>query len=229
MNGIRDDDPRLAMRIVVAREFRADNTETLTFRCGHSVVAVIPGLAGVRVPCAECISELLKEYKAARETQNSGQSSPAGGRAAKDFVFTPPKYDQEYCDAMAKMDSSLNSRLVLDSDNADNGQREGIDKLRCAVCRKALAIISLYIQPKDSIRVLCDECQDDNGQREGSLNHLTTELIQMAEDYRLAANSVAYEDIAGERAKLGARIYFALKERATEWPAYSTIRYPDPR
>ncbi len=69
----------------------------------------------------------------------------------------------------------------------------------------------------------------DNGQHEGNLRHLTTELIQMAEDYRLAANRAAYEDIAGEREKLGARIYFALKERATESPAYSTIRYPDPR
>jgi hypothetical protein len=100
-------------------------------------------------------------WKSRRPAQISGQSSPAGERAAKPSVFTPPKYDQEYWDAMAKLDD-LNSGT------------------------------------------------SDNGQHEGALSHLTTELIQMAEDYRLAANSVAYRDIQYERAKLETRIWRAL-------------------
>lgn len=83
MNGIPDDDRRLKPRVLVTRESHTDRTETLTFRCGHSVVAVIPGLAELPVPCAECVAELLKEYRDARSTQNSGQSSPAGERAGK--------------------------------------------------------------------------------------------------------------------------------------------------
>lgn len=73
MNAVRDDDPRLQPRVLVARESHTDRTETLTFRCGHSVVAIIPGLAEMPVPCAECVSELLKEYRSAHPDRSLEQ------------------------------------------------------------------------------------------------------------------------------------------------------------
>lgn len=42
-------------------------------------------------------------------------------------------------------------------------RREAIGKLRCSNCGKGLATISLYIQPADSIHVLCYDCKNGTG------------------------------------------------------------------
>lgn len=48
--------------------------------------------------------------------------------------------------------------IELKSD-CDTPAPEAIDKLRCSKCRRGLATVSLYIQPKEFITVLCGDCK----------------------------------------------------------------------
>lgn len=46
--------------------------------------------------------------------------------------------------------------------------REAIDKIRCRRCNKALATISMYIQPKDSMYVWCEDCVEERWRLPGA-------------------------------------------------------------
>lgn len=67
---LNDDDPRLQNRIIESRELDEDGYEVLHLKCGHEVIAVIPGIArSGDHPCAECICDLVDEAKGVTNEQ----------------------------------------------------------------------------------------------------------------------------------------------------------------
>ncbi len=60
-------DPRLMDRKIVNCVSMTDGTQESTYECGHTAVQIIPVPLGWNVVCAQCVSEYLEEWRAAKE------------------------------------------------------------------------------------------------------------------------------------------------------------------
>lgn len=58
-------DPRLTDRKVTACVDTSDGAR-VTFECGHSAIHFVPVPVGWSIICAQCVSEYLEEWRAAK-------------------------------------------------------------------------------------------------------------------------------------------------------------------